>query len=245
MALVAGRRRAATAVTSRGPRPDDRQVTAYFTATVGVYPGSDLRILGVQVGAVDAVRPQGTQVRVTHAPRPRRRGAGRTRGAVVVAPSVVADRYMQLTPAYTGGPRLADHAVIPATRTATPVEIDQLYDSISRLANALGPNGANANGALSDLLRHRRRRTSTATARRIGDSIDQLGKATKTLDGHSDDLFATVDNLQTFTTMLKTNDGKVTRRASEQLASVIGFLADDKEDLAAALQRTGHRAGRR
>ena len=49
-------------------------------------------------------------------------------GAVVVAPSVVADRYIQLTPAYTGGPRLGDHAVIPATRTATPVEIDQLYD---------------------------------------------------------------------------------------------------------------------
>ena len=62
--------------------------------------------------------------------------------AVVVAASVVSDRYIQLTPAYTGGPQLADDAVIPVSRTAVPVEVDQIYTSLNRLAQALGPNGA-------------------------------------------------------------------------------------------------------
>ena len=132
-------------------RPSGTRLTAYFGQAVGVYTGSDLRVLGVRIGKVESVRPEGRQVRVTmsidHGV-----DVPADAVAVVVAPSVVADRYIQLSPAYTGGPRLADHAVIPVTRTATPVELDQLYASISRLATALGPNGANRKGALSDLL---------------------------------------------------------------------------------------------
>lgn len=214
--------------------PDGIRVTAYFDHTVGVYAGSDLRVLGVKVGTVDAVRPQGKQVKVTltldHGVK-----IPSGAGAVVVAPSVVADRYIQLTPAYTGGPRLADHAVIPASRTATPVEIDQLYDSITQLSDALGPNGANATGALSGLL-DTGAKNLDGNGKLIGDSIAQLGQATKTLNGHSDDLFATLSYLQSFTTMLKNNDGKV-RAAADQLSTVTGFLAEDKENLGGALHQ--------
>src|SRR5437879_6159317 len=42
-----------------------KTITAYFSQTVGIYPGSDLRVLGVKVGSVDAVRPEGQQVKVT------------------------------------------------------------------------------------------------------------------------------------------------------------------------------------
>src|SRR5487761_1322887 len=112
------------------------QVTAYFTQTTGVYPGSTVRILGVPVGTIDSVQPEGKQVRVTMAvnsgvPIPAKADA------VVVAASVVADRYIQLLPAYTSGPQLASGAVIPASRTATPVEVDQLYSSLAKLATDL------------------------------------------------------------------------------------------------------------
>ncbi|WP_333769848.1 MCE family protein [Streptomyces sp. IBSBF 2435] len=214
--------------------PDGRHVTAYFDRAVGVYKGSDLRILGVKVGTVEAVEPKGKQVEVTlrldHGVKV---PAGA--GAVVVAPSVVADRYVQLTPAYTGGPQLKDHAVIPAGRTATPVEIDQLYDSITRLSDALGPNGANATGALSGLL-DTGAQNLQGNGKAIGDSINQLGQASKTLNSHSDDLFATLSYLQSFTTMLKNNDGKV-KAAADQLSTVTGFLAADKQDLGGALQQ--------
>ncbi|WP_329179548.1 MCE family protein [Streptomyces sp. NBC_01477] len=214
--------------------PDGRHVTAYFDRAVGVYKGSDLRILGVKVGTVEAVEPKGKQVEVTlrldHGVKV---PAGA--GAVVVAPSVVADRYVQLTPAYTGGPQLKDHAVIPAGRTATPVEIDQLYDSITQLSDALGPNGANATGALSGLL-DTGAQNLQGNGKAIGDSINQLGQASKTLNSHSDDLFATLSYLQSFTTMLKNNDGKV-KAAADQLSTVTGFLAADKQDLGGALQQ--------
>lgn len=214
--------------------PGGNHVTAYFDRTVGVYKGSDLRILGVKVGTVDAVQPQGKQVKVTlrldHGVK-----VPADAGAVVVAPSVVADRYVQLTPAYTGGPQMKDHAVIPAGRTATPVEIDQLYDSITQLSDALGPDGANTTGALSGLL-DTGAQNLDGNGKAIGDSINQLGQASKTLDSHSGDLFATLSYLQSFTTMLKNNDGKV-KAAADQLSSVTGFLAADKQDLGGALQQ--------
>ncbi|MFJ1583534.1 MCE family protein [Streptomyces sp. NPDC088197] len=214
--------------------PDGTRITAYFDHAVGVYAGSDLRVLGVKVGTVDSVKPQGKQVKVVlvldHGVKV---PAGA--GAVVVAPSVVADRYIQLTPAYTGGPRITAGTVIPATRTASPVEVDQLYESITRLSDALGPNGANATGALSNLL-DTGAKNLDGNGKAIGDSIDQLGQATKTLNGHSDDLFATLSYLQSFTTMLKNNDGKV-RAATDQLSTVSGFLAEDKENLGGALHQ--------
>lgn len=211
-----------------------KRITAYFTTAVGVYAGSDLRVLGVKVGSVDAVRPEGTQVKVTMTLRDDV-AVPASVNAVVVAPSIVSDRYVQLSPAYTGGPRLPAGAVIPAGRTATPVELDQLYDSIRKLTTALGPNGANAHGSLSELLDTGAANLS-GNGDKLGDTIERFGKAARTLSGASGDLFATIDNLQKFTTMLRDNDGQV-RQAEQQLADVSGFLAADRDDLAAALEQ--------
>ena len=209
-----------------------KQITAYFGEAIGVYAGSDVDILGVRVGTIDSVQPDGQQVKVTmtvagNVPVPA------SAGAVVVAESVVADRYIQLTPAYSGGPQLADDAVIPASRTATPVEIDQLYTSLNKLASDLGPNGANKHGALSDLLNTGAANLS-GNGKYLGNMITQLGAATRTLSGSRSDLFATVNNLQKFTTMLAGDDGQV-RLAQQQLSQVIGFLSSESPQLAGAL----------
>lgn len=138
-------------------------VTAYFDQATGVYAGSDLRILGVRVGTVESVEPRGKDVKVVlrvdkdvQVPKDVH--------AVVVAPSLVADRYVQLAPAYTGGAVLADGAELPAEKNATPVEVDQLYESITELSTALGPDGANAEGPSPGSWTPARR-TSRATAR--------------------------------------------------------------------------------
>jgi phospholipid/cholesterol/gamma-HCH transport system substrate-binding protein len=211
-----------------------KQLTAYFTETIGVYPGSTVRVLGVPVGTVDAIQPQGTQVKVTMTVN-----SGVTvpadAKAVVVAASVVSDRYIQLTPAYSGGPQLADNATIPVSRTAVPVEVDQIYTSLTRFAQALGPNALNKNGALSELVK-------TGAANLTGNGaylhamITQFGALSKTLGDNSGNLFATITHLQVFTAMLKANDGQV-RLAEQQLADVSGFLAADRQDLAAALNQ--------
>jgi virulence factor Mce-like protein len=209
-----------------------KQITAYFSETIGVYPGSSVRILGVPVGTVDSVRPAGQQVRVVMTVDHGIAVPARAQ-AVVVAPSVVADRYVQLTPAYTGGPQIASGAVIPASRTATPVEVDQLYASLDKLATALGPEGVNKHGALSGVIK-----TGVANlggnGAALGNTITQFGQAMGTLGGSAGNLAATVNHLQQFTTMLKNNNSQVVE-AEQQLAQVSGFLSDDRQDLGTAL----------
>ncbi|MFJ9624194.1 MCE family protein [Streptomyces sp. NPDC101181] len=215
-------------------------VTAYFDRVTGVYAGSDLRILGVRAGRVDSVEPRGEEVKVVLR-LDRGIRVPQDAHAVVVAPSLVADRYIQLAPAYDGGPRLDDGAVLPAARNATPVEVDELYASITRLSTALGPDGANADGALARLL-DTGAKNLDGNGKAIGDSLEQFGKATRTLDRSSGDLFDTLTHLQSFTTMLKDNDGDV-RTAEQQLNSVTTFLADDKKNLSAALRELGTALG--
>ncbi|WP_327112417.1 MCE family protein [Streptomyces sp. NBC_01341] len=241
--IAAGLAVVAVAATSGVMAMDDQgktTITAYFDQATGVYAGSDLRILGVRVGTVESVEPHGREVRVTL-----RLDKGvkvpEEAHAVVVAPSLVADRYVQLAPAYSGGALLKDDAVLPAADNATPIEVDQLYASITELSTALGPDGANTDGALAELL-DTGARNLDGNGKAIGDSIEQFGKATKTLDKSSGNLFDTLSYLQTFTTMLKDNDGNV-RAAEQQLNSVTGFLADDRKNLGAALKELGKALG--
>ena len=73
--------------------------------------------------------------------------------AVMISPSVVGDRFIQLGPAYTGGPALPANARLGIDRTAVPVELDDIFKSIDNLALALGPEGANKDGSLSRLVK--------------------------------------------------------------------------------------------
>ncbi|WP_101390981.1 MCE family protein [Streptomyces sp. TLI_146] len=216
-------------------------LTAYFDRTVGVHEGSDLRVLGVRVGSVGRIRPEGRQVRVALRVRKGVRIPQLVR-AVVVAPSVVSGRFVQLSPAYSGsGPMLADGAVIPRERTATPMEVDELAKSVSGLVEALGPDGANKKGALSDLI-DTGAKNLKGNGDAVGRTVQQLGGAAKVLGGSSADLVRTVRRLQSFVTMLKENDGTV-RTTEQRLGDVTTFLAGEKDDLAAALGRLGTALG--
>ncbi|MGH3630521.1 MAG: MCE family protein, partial [Sciscionella sp.] len=207
-------------------------ISADFTAAVGIYVGSDVRILGVKVGRVDQVTPHGTSVRVRMSVDSERQVPANAQ-AVVVSPSVVADRYVQLTPAYTQGAVMRGGAAIPLSRTAVPVELDQIYKSLDDVATALGPNGANKSGALSKAL-------SVGAANLkgngtdIGQSLHDLSKAVQTLSGGRSDLFGTVTNLQKLTSALAGSDTQV-REFNGNLTAVSQQLAGERGDLGRAL----------
>jgi phospholipid/cholesterol/gamma-HCH transport system substrate-binding protein len=212
--------------------PPATQVTAYFTQAIGVYPGSTVRILGLPVGTIESVQPEGTSVKVTMTvnggvPVPA------NAAAVVVSASVVSDRYIQLTPPYTSGPQMASGAVIPVKRTLVPVEVDELYTSLQKLANDLGPNGVNKNGALSDAINVGAENLAGNGAD-YNQMISQLGQATRTLSGSRGNFFATVNNLSQFTSMLNQENSQV-QLAQNQLSQVFGFLSGDRQELAGAL----------
>lgn len=207
-------------------------ITAYFDKSVGIYEGSDVRVLGVPVGSVKEVTPEGEQVKVVMQVD-RRYDIPADAKAAQITPSVVSDRYIQLAPAYKGGPKMGREATIPKDRTATPVEVDRLYKSIAELSDALGPNGANKDGALNELVR-----TSSANLAgngdALGNSFTQLSKAAKALSDSRTDIFDTVKNLNEFVRMLAENDSQV-REFNTQLASLSGFLSDERRNLGDAL----------
>jgi phospholipid/cholesterol/gamma-HCH transport system substrate-binding protein len=215
---------------------NQRRYSAVFTGVVGLYEDNDVRVLGVKVGHVDTVEPQGDLVRVEMLVDREIKIPARAK-AVIVAPSLVSDRYVQFTPAYTGGPEMAEGTELPRERTATPLEVDDLYASLNRVSTTLGPNGVNKNGALSDLLRTLAD-NAEGNGKALNDTITSLGQLGETLSGSDEDLFATVDNLQKFTTALANSDDAV-NQFNEQAADVSRFLADERGDLAAAVRQLG------
>lgn len=207
-------------------------LTAHFPRAISIYKGSDVRVLGVPVGKVDDVKPDGTDVLVTmHYDRDVK--IPQSAQAVIVAPSIVGDRYVQLTPAYTSGPTLQDGAVLQTDRTSIPLELDQIYGSLDNLVSALGPNGANKNGALTDLLQ-----TTAANfggqGQQVHQTIGDLSKLTKTLDDNKDALFGSAGQLETFVNKLSTNDATV-RDFNTALSGVSTMLAGERSDLSASL----------
>ncbi|WP_239476820.1 MCE family protein [Nocardia arizonensis] len=213
-------------------RMSTTKITAFFDRSVGIYEGSDVRILGVPVGSVDSVEPMGDQVRVVMSVD-RKYDVPADARAAQITPSVVSDRYIQLTPVYRGGPKMERTATIPRERTVTPVEVDQLYKSIAELSDALGPNGANKDGAVNELVR-----TSAANlsgnGEALANSITQLSRAARYLSDARGDIFETVKNLQNFITMLAVNDQQV-RQFNTQLADLAGFLSGERKNLGQAL----------
>lgn len=216
------------------------RITAYFDRTVAIYPGSEVRVLGVEVGSVDSVEPQGDKVKVV-LNVDRSVDIPADAKAVQINPSIVGDRYIQLTPVYSGGAKIARTATIPRDRTATPVEVDQLYKSVKDLSDALGPNGANKNGAVTDLVDVSAANLA-GNGEALGTSIANLSRAARYFSDARGDIFDTVKNLQSFVSMLAANDKQV-RTFNVQLASLSGFLADERKDLGDSLNLLSYALG--
>jgi phospholipid/cholesterol/gamma-HCH transport system substrate-binding protein len=226
---------AAAAVTMLGGE-DRKQLTASFPRTVSVYEGSEVRVLGVPVGQIDSVEPEGTKVKVTMSYDAEVQVPADAK-AVIISPSVVGDRFVQLTPAYTEGPELEDGAELDMESTSTPLELDEIYQSLDDLTVALGPDGANSDGALTELL------TSTAAnfegqGEQFNATIRDLGKLTGTLDNNKEELFGTAAELEGFVSTLENND-QVVRDFNDAMSSVSDLLAGEREELAASLKALG------
>lgn len=208
------------------------ELTAYFDRAVGLYEDSSVRVLGLDVGTITQVQPEGENVRVDLAidddidlPA--------DANAAVVAPSLVSDRYVQLTPVYEGGEKLSSGAVIPEERTATPAEIDELFESLDSLATDLGPEGVDADGSLSGAL-DTVAENLDGTGENLNETVTDLAELSRTFDRSGDDLFDTVENLGEFTTMLASSEQQLDE-LFDRMADVTGFLADESDDVDAAL----------
>ena len=219
---------------------EQRTLTAHFSRAVAIYKGSEVRLMGVRIGAVDAVVPEGDSVRVEmHYDGQYKLPAGAK--AMIVTPTLVADRFVQISPAYAKGAVMADGADIPLDRTASPVELDRIYKSLAVLSNALGPNGANKTGALSELI------TAGANALRgqgklANETINNLAGAAEVFGNNSGALFSSVRQLSELTSVLAANDQFVNQFMGD-LAGVSQQLAGERDELQGALAALARAVG--
>lgn len=199
-----------------------------FRNSAGLYVGDRVMILGVPVGTVDAITPapDGVHLDVTveegyPVPADAR--------AAIIAPTLVSGRYVQLAPAYTGGPQMADGSSIPVGKTATPVEFDEIKQQLVQLSDDLGPSTTDQQGSLNRFLD-----ASASTLKGNGsllhDALIQLSKATTTLSEGGNDLFATVRNLSTVSSSLAESDQQIAA-FTNQLAGFSTVLADNRTEL--------------
>ncbi|MCD4534957.1 MCE family protein [Nocardioides sp. cx-169] len=224
----------------RGDTTETRTVTAHFPRAVSVYVGTDVRILGVNVGEVTEVAPEGESVRV-EMEYDATYDVPADAQAVVVTPTLVADRFVQLTPVYTEGATMDDGAEIALPATGVPVELDRIYAALRDLTHTLGPNGANADGTLDNLLEAGAEGLD-GQGRRANEMIRSLAAAATTFGEGSGDLFDTVTQLAEFTDTLATND-KLVQAFMKDLAGVSNQLAAEREELEAALASVADAVG--
>lgn len=211
------------------PGNGSRTVTAHFDRAVAVYPGTDLRVMGVKVGTVTAVVPDGNSVRVEMT-YDADYSLPADAKAAVVTPTLVADRYVQVFPAYAKGQaKLADNGDIPLARTQTPIELDRMFKSLDDLAVTLGPKAGSTRGALDNLL--------TAGAKALdgngaigSKTIRNLSAAAEVFASNRGPLFDNVRALAGITDTLAANDTTV-QAFVRDLTSVSDQLAGERDEL--------------
>ncbi|MDJ0395323.1 MCE family protein [Rhodococcus sp. G-MC3] len=225
LALVAGGSFAYT-------RLNHSTVLAQFSSTTGLYPGDDVRVLGVNVGTVDSIDPQGDIAVVTmdidseiEIPADAK--------AVIIAQSLVSARFVQLTPVFAGGPALTGGDTIPIERTAVPVEWDEIKTELTKLSTALGPDGVDEQGpagrfidTLADNL--------DGNGESLRSTLTELSDTMRVLSDGRSDLFSTIRNLQAFVTALSNSNEQIVQFGG-RLASVSEMLAQSSDEFGTAM----------
>ncbi|MEH3155548.1 MAG: MCE family protein [Gordonia paraffinivorans] len=205
--------------------------TAYFTEVNGLYAGDPVKVIGVDVGSIASVTPRSDDVKVEfHVDRDVRVPANAT--AVIVAQSLVSGRFIQLNPVYDTGAEMAAGSSIPMNRTAVPVEWDQIKAQLTKLSEAVGPDGADP-GSVARLV-DTADKNLDGNGAAIGNSVRELSALTKTLADNRGDLFATIRNLQTLTDALSQSHDEIVQ-FNGRIASVSQVLADNTRNLDGAL----------
>lgn len=210
------------------PASTGNKIVGYFSSAVGLYPGDQIRIVGVPVGRVESISPRADDVKITMVVDA---GVKVPQGAraVIMAPNLVAARFIQLAPAYSGGPVMRDGATIDLSHTAVPVEWDEVKQALTDLAKQLSPAAGQMQGPLGKLINQ-----AADTFDGNGDSfhaaLRELSQAAGRLGDSRTDIFGTVKNLQVLVNALSKSNEQIVA-FSGHVASVSQVLADSSTHL--------------
>jgi phospholipid/cholesterol/gamma-HCH transport system substrate-binding protein len=209
-------------------------VVAYFPEANALYAGDKVQIMGVRVGSVDKIDPAGDKMKVTfHYSNKYKVPADAS--AVILNPTLVASRSIQLEPPYKGGPVLADNAVIPIERTQVPTEWDQLRNSVANIITKLGPTPEQPKGPFGDLIESYADGLA-GKGNQINTTLNSLSRALTALNEGRGDFFAVLHSLALFVNALHKDDQQFVA-LNTNLAQFTDRLTGSDRDLANAIQQ--------
>lgn len=212
---------------------NSKQLTADFASANSLYKGGEVRVAGVTIGEIKSVEAKGDRVRVTMEIDGDVKVPADAK-AVEISPAIVGDRFVQLAPAYTGGAVMPDRGHIGMERTAVPVELDDIFKSVDNLALALGPEGANKDGALSRLIGTTSEQFD-GQGQQLADTLENFSKLSTTLSNNQDALFSSITEVNKFVGLMNRNDAEV-RKFFDSTAEVSEVLAGERDDLAKTIR---------
>jgi phospholipid/cholesterol/gamma-HCH transport system substrate-binding protein len=207
---------------------NNRTIVGYFTSAVGLYPGDQVRVLGVPVGTVDTIEPRPSDVKITmsvsndvNIPKDAK--------AIIISPNLVSARFIQLTPAYTGGAVLPAGGSIDLARTGVPVEWDEVKEALTQLAVSLGPSTGSMQGPLGAAI-NQAADTFDGKGESFHNALRELSQVAGRLGDSRSDIFGTVKNLQVLVDALSASNEQIVQFAGN-VASVSQVLADSSRHL--------------
>jgi len=211
----------------------DLKVTAYFLDSSGLFVGNDVGVLGVPVGKITSITPQGGRVKVEMEVNSDQK-IPVDAGAVVVARSVATDRYVELTPVYHSGPTMKSGAVIDEQRTKTPVDFDTVLASLNTLAKGLTntPGTDAVVGQAVDQMAE----AIGGKGPLIHQTINNLSSAVDGMASQRGDFTETVKSLNSLTTKVADNQ-KTVLTFIDQVDSATAMLNDERTNFQQAMRQ--------
>ncbi|MCB0945935.1 MAG: MCE family protein, partial [Mycobacterium sp.] len=143
-------------------------------------------------------------------------------------------RVIQLGPPYTGGPVLADNAVIPLERTQIPMEWDDLRNQLSDIITELGPTPEQPKGPFGDALESFANGLD-GKGKQINTTLTALSNAVTALNEGRGDFFAVAKSLALFVNALHNSDQQFVA-LNNDLATFTNSFTNSDQELATALK---------
>src|SRR6195952_2050730 len=209
-------------------------VVAYFSEANALYAGDKVQIMGMKVGRIDKIEPAGDKMKVTFHYKNKYKVPANA-SAMILNPTLVASRAIQLEPVYKGGPVLGNDAVIPLERTQVPVEWDELRNSITNIISKLGPTEAQPTGPFGEVINSFANGLS-GKGKQLNKTLDSLSRALTALNEGRGDFFAVIKSLALFVNALHQDDKQFVA-LNQNLADVTGRLASSDHALADAIRQ--------
>ena len=202
-------------------------ITATFSRAVALYEGSQVQVMGTNVGTVEDVAVDGQVIRVELSVNDDVPLPADVRAAIVPL-TLVGERNVVLFPAWQpGDERLERGAHLPVERTVVPVEPDEALEAFTELARAVDPEAVSrfVSSSADALSGH---------GDELNAAIESSADLTGLLAAEGDDLMAVAEDLQQLASTLTSREEQL-GRLLDAFAAATGVLAEEREAIQAFL----------